>query len=308
MSPSVLPYPKFDPVLINFGPFAIRWYALAYICGILIGWLIARRLIANERLWGGPAPFTVLDFDDFVLWVTLGIILGGRTGYVLFYNLDHFLAHPSEIVQVWKGGMSFHGGFIGCVLAVILFALKRRVAMLSLGDITCAVGPIGIFLGRIANFVNGELWGRPTDVPWAMVFPGQAARGVPRHPSQLYEAALEGIVLFAILMLLIRRGALRRPGLIIGAFAIGYAIMRSFCELFREPDVQLGFLWGGTTMGMLLSLPLLIAGIGFVAFALRRPAVDQAPNQAPNQAPIQAPDQAPIEANARAQTQVQDTG
>jgi len=308
MSPSVLPYPKFDPVLINFGPFAIRWYALAYICGILIGWLIARRLIANERLWGGPAPFTVLDFDDFVLWVTLGIILGGRTGYVLFYNLDHFLAHPSEIVQVWKGGMSFHGGFIGCVLAVILFALKRRVPMLSLGDITCAVGPIGIFLGRIANFVNGELWGRPTDVPWAIVFPGQAARGVPRHPSQLYEAALEGIVLFAILMLLIRRGALRRPGLVIGAFAIGYAIMRSFCELFREPDVQLGFLWGGTTMGMLLSLPLLIAGIGFVAFALRRPAVDQSPNQAPNQAPIQAPDQAPIEANARAQTQVQDTG
>ena len=312
MSPSVLPYPKFDPVLINFGPFAIRWYALAYICGILIGWLIARRLIANERLWGGPAPFTVLDFDDFVLWVTLGIILGGRTGYVLFYNLDHFLAHPSEIVQVWKGGMSFHGGFIGCVLAVILFALKRRVAMLSLGDITCAVGPIGIFLGRIANFVNGELWGRPTDVPWAMVFPGQAARGVPRHPSQLYEAALEGIVLFAILMLLIRRGALRRPGLVIGAFAIGYAIMRSFCELFREPDVQLGFLWGGTTMGMLLSLPLLIAGIGFVAFALRRPAVDQSPNQAPNQAPIQAPDQAadqaPIEANTRAQTQIQDTG
>ena len=312
MSPLVLPYPKFDPVLINFGPFAIRWYALAYICGILIGWLIARRLIANERLWGGPAPFTVLDFDDFVLWVTLGIILGGRTGYVLFYNLDHFLAHPSEIVQVWKGGMSFHGGFIGCVLAVILFALKRRVPMLSLGDITCAVGPIGIFLGRIANFVNGELWGRPTDVPWAMVFPGQAARGVPRHPSQLYEAALEGIVLFAILMLLIRRGALRRPGLVIGAFAIGYAIMRSFCELFREPDVQLGFLWGGTTMGMLLSLPLLIAGIGFVAFALRRPAVDQSPNQAPNQAPIQAPDQAadqaPIEANTRAQTQIQDTG
>jgi len=304
----VLPFPAIDPVMISVGPFVVRWYALAYICGILIGWLIARRLIANERLWGGPAPFTVLDFDDFVLWVTLGIILGGRTGYVLFYNLDHFLAHPSEIVQVWKGGMSFHGGFIGCVLAVILFALKRRVPMLSLGDITCAVGPIGIFLGRIANFVNGELWGRPTDVPWAMVFPGQAARGVPRHPSQLYEAALEGIVLFAILMLLIRRGALRRPGLVIGAFAIGYAIMRSFCELFREPDVQLGFLWGGTTMGMLLSLPLLIAGIGFVAFALRRPAVDQAPNQAPNQAPIQAPDQAPIEANARAQTQVQDTG
>jgi len=267
---SVLPYPAFDPVLVSIGPLAIRWYALSYISGILLGWLYARAIIANERLWGGPAPFTVADFDDFILWVTLGIILGGRTGYVLFYNFDFFIAHPLEILQVWKGGMSFHGGFLGCVLAVVLFGLKRKISILSLGDITCAVAPIGIFFGRLANFVNGELWGRPTDVPWAMVFPSPEAGPLPRHPSQLYEAALEGLVLFAIMVLLVRTGSLKRPGLILGAFAIGYAVMRSICELFREPDAQLGFLWGGMTMGMLLSLPLLLAGIGFVAVALRR--------------------------------------
>jgi phosphatidylglycerol:prolipoprotein diacylglycerol transferase len=266
---SLMTYPKFDPVLISVGPFAIRWYALAYIAGILLGWLYARRIIANERYWGGPAPFTVVDYDDFVLWVTLGIILGGRTGYVLFYNFDHFLANPAEIVQVWKGGMSFHGGFLGCVLAVILFAWKRGIPFLSVGDITCAVGPIGLFLGRLANFVNGELWGRETDVPWAMIFPLDPAQ-LPRHPSQLYEATLEGLVLLLILHVLIRRGALERPGVIIGAFAMIYAVMRSFCELFREPDVQLGFLWQGTTMGMLLSIPLFLAGIGFAAYALRR--------------------------------------
>ena len=265
---SVLPFPNFNPELIRLGPFAIRWYALAYIFGILLGWLYARRIIANERLWGGPAPFTITDFDDFILWVTLGIILGGRIGYVLFYNFDLYVAHPIEIIKVWDGGMSFHGGFLGCVAAVVLFAFTRKIPFLSLGDVTCAVGPIGLFLGRLANFVNGELWGRPTDVPWAMIFPH--ADGLPRHPSQLYEAALEGVVLFAILMLLVRRGALKRPGFIIGAFAIGYAVMRSFCELFREPDKQLGFLWHGATMGMLLCVPLLIAGIGFVAYALRR--------------------------------------
>jgi len=267
---SVLPFPAIDPVLVSIGPFAIRWYALAYICGILLGWLYARTIIANQRLWGGPAPFTATDFDDFVLWVTLGIILGGRAGYVLFYNFDFFIAHPLEILQVWKGGMSFHGGFLGCVLAVVLFGLKRKISILSLGDITCAVAPIGLFFGRLANFVNGELWGRPTDVPWAMVFPSPEAGPWPRHPSQLYEAALEGLVLFCVLALLVRAGALKRPGLILGAFAIGYAVARSVCELFREPDAQLGFLWGGMTMGMLLSVPLLIAGICLVAFALRR--------------------------------------
>ena len=267
---SVLPFPDFDPVLVSIGPFAIRWYALAYLVGILLGWLYVRSLIADKRRWGGEPPLTVADYDDFVLWVTLGIILGGRIGYVLFYNLDLFLAHPSEIVQLWKGGMSFHGGFLGCVLAVILFGLKRRISILSLGDLTCAAAPPALFLGRLANFVNGELWGRPTDVPWAMVFPNPDAGNVPRHPSQLYEAVLEGLVLFLFLNWLVRRGALKRPGFTIGAFAIGYAFMRSFCELFREPDKQLGFLWNGMTMGMLLCIPLLLAGIGFVAFALRR--------------------------------------
>jgi phosphatidylglycerol:prolipoprotein diacylglycerol transferase len=265
---AVVTFPQFDPVLISFGPFAIRWYALAYICGILLGWLYARAIIRTERLWGGAAPLTMLDFDDFVLWVTLGIILGGRTGYVLFYNFDHFLANPLEIVQVWKGGMSFHGGFLGCVVAVVLFARTRGVPILSLGDITCAVGPIGLFLGRLANFVNGELWGRPSDVPWAMVFPGGGPE--PRHPSQLYEATLEGLVLLAVLALLVRAGALRRPGLVIGAFAVGYAIARTFCELFREPDAQLGFLWGGLTMGMILNIPLLLAGLAFIGAALAR--------------------------------------
>jgi phosphatidylglycerol:prolipoprotein diacylglycerol transferase len=264
----VLPFPAFDPVIVSIGPFAIRWYALAYILGILLGWLYARALIRNEKLWGGPAPLTPLDFDDFVLWVTLGIILGGRIGYVLFYNPAFFAQNPAEIVLLWKGGMSFHGGFLGCVAAVILFARKRGIPMLSLGDITCACGPIGLFLGRIANFINGELWGRPSDVPWAMAFPGGGP--VPRHPSQLYEAALEGLVLFVVLALCIRAGALKRPGLTIGVFAVGYGLARIIAEQFREPDVQLGFLWGGLTMGMLLSVPMIIAGAAFIAFALRR--------------------------------------
>jgi phosphatidylglycerol:prolipoprotein diacylglycerol transferase len=270
----VIPFPAIDPVLIHLGPFAIRWYALAYIGGILLGWGYCRALIRNERIWGGNssksmAPLNVVDFDDFVLWVTLGIILGGRTGYVLFYNLPHFAAHPLEIFQLWNGGMSFHGGFVGCVVAVILFARARGLPVLSVGDLTCAAGPIGLFFGRIANFINGELWGRPTDVPWAMVFPYGGP--LPRHPSQLYEAMLEGLLLFIVLWLLIRAGALRRPGLIIGSFACCYAVARTICEFFREPDAQLGFLWGGATMGQLLSLPLFLAGIGFIVYALKHP-------------------------------------
>ena len=270
----VLPFPSIDPVLVSIGPFVIRWYALAYIVGILIGWLYARAIIRDESLWGGPAPMTLVDFDDFVLWVTLGIILGGRIGYVLFYNPAHFAAHPIEIVQLWSGGMSFHGGFVGCVLAVVMFARRRGISILSLGDITCAVGTIGLLLGRLANFINGELWGRTTDVPWAMVFPGGGP--LPRHPSQLYEAALEGLVLLGILWLSMRLGALKRPGLVIGLFAFGYAIARIVCELFREPDPQLGFLWGGLTMGMLLSVPLLLTGIAFIAAALARPSLQRA--------------------------------
>jgi phosphatidylglycerol:prolipoprotein diacylglycerol transferase len=264
-----IPFPAFDPVLVSFGPIAIRWYALAYIVGILLGWLYARAVIRREALWNAPPPLTVADYDDFVLWVTLGIILGGRIGYVLFYNLPHFAAHPIEILQLWNGGMSFHGGFTGCVVAVVLFARHRGLSILSLGDITCAVGPIGLLLGRIANFINGELWGRPADVPWAMVFPGGGA--LPRHPSQLYEAALEGLVLLAVLAVLMRAGALKRPGLIVGSFACIYAVARSACEFFREPDAQLGFLWGGATMGQLLSIPLFLAGLGFIFYALKHP-------------------------------------
>jgi phosphatidylglycerol:prolipoprotein diacylglycerol transferase len=277
---SVIPFPNIDPVLftipigpftvgsLTIGPFAVRWYALAYIFGILLGWVYGRALIHNERNWGGPAPLTLLDFDDFILWVTFGIILGGRLGYVLFYNLPLYIEQPWQIFVVWEGGMSFHGGFLGCVIAVMAFATLRKIPILSLGDIVCAVAPIGLLLGRLANFINGELWGRVTDVPWAMIFP----RGgpFPRHPSQLYEAGLEGLVLLVVLGLMVRAGALRRPGLVLGAFAAGYAVVRSFCELFREPDAQLGFLWGGATMGMLLSIPLFIAGVLLIGFALRR--------------------------------------
>ena len=264
----VIPYPAIDPVLIHIGPLAVRWYALAYIVGIIAGWFYARTIIASPRLWGGPAPFSLLDFDDFVVWVTLGIILGGRTGYVLFYNLPHFAAHPIDIFELWNGGMSFHGGVAGCVVAVVLFARHRGISMLSLGDVTTAVAPIGLFLGRIANFINGELWGRPTDVPWAMIFPNGGP--IPRHPSQLYEATLEGVVLFIVLGALVRAGALKRPGIVTAAFMIGYGIARIVCEFFREPDIQLGFLWGGLTMGMSLCLPLMLGGIAILTVALVR--------------------------------------
>jgi phosphatidylglycerol---prolipoprotein diacylglyceryl transferase len=263
----VIPFPAFDPVLIRLGPIAVRWYALAYIVGILLGWLYARTIIKLENLWGGPAPMTPTDYDDFVLWVTLGIILGGRIGYVLFYNPVYFAQNPLESVELWKGGMSFHGGFLGCVLAVVLFARHCGLPILPLGDLTCAAATIGIFLGRIANFINGELWGRPTDVPWAMVFPNGGP--LPRHPSQLYEALLEGLMLFVVLTVLIQRGALKRPGFILGAFAFGYGVARSIGELFREPDVQLGYLSGGLTMGMLLSAPLILAGLALMAVAMR---------------------------------------
>jgi phosphatidylglycerol:prolipoprotein diacylglycerol transferase len=265
-------FPVFNPIAVSIGPIAIRWYALAYIGGIVLGWLYGRALIKNERLWGGPAPISLVQFDDFILWVTVGIILGGRTGYVLFYNLGFFIQHPAEIFELWKGGMSVHGGFLGCVAAVMLFARNNKVSILSLGDITTAVGPIGLFLGRLANFINSELWGRPADssVPWAMVFPNGGP--LPRHPSQLYEAGLEGILLFAILAVMIRMGALKRPGLILGSFITIYGFARITGEFFREPDPQLGFLWGGLTMGMLLSVPMIIVGAIIIVTARRRKA------------------------------------
>ncbi len=268
----IIVLPVFNSIAIEIGPIAIRWYALSYIAGIVLGWIYARALLKRERLWGGPAPITLLQLDDFILWVTIGIILGGRTGYVLFYNLPFFIAHPGEVFELWKGGMSFHGGFLGCVAAVILFSRKNNISILSLGDITTAVGPIGVFLGRIANFINGELWGRPADpdLPWAMVFP--TGGPLPRHPSQLYEAGLEGILLFALLAVMVRMGALKRPGLILGSFITYYGFARIIGEQFREPDPQLGFLWGGLTMGMLLSVPMIFAGAIIIITAWRREA------------------------------------
>ena len=276
MSLLTIAFPVFDPIAIAIGPFAVRWYALAYIGGIVLGWIYARALLKSEKLWGGPAPISLPQLDDFILWVTIGIIVGGRTGYVLFYNAAFFVQHPTEIFELWKGGMSFHGGFLGCVFAVILFCRKNHLPILPLGDIVTAVGPIGLFLGRLANFINSELWGRPADssVPWAMIFPNDPLH-LPRHPSQLYEAALEGIVLFTILAILIRMGALKRPGLILGSFIAIYGIARILGEFFREPDQQLGFLWGGLTMGMLLSLPMIIAGAIIIVAAWRRKTASQ---------------------------------
>ena len=268
----LIDFPVFDPIAIQFGWFAIRWYALAYIAGIVLGWIYARALVKTARLWDGPAPISLLQLDDFILWVTIGIILGGRTGYVLFYNLPFFIDHPLEIFELWKGGMSFHGGFMGCVIAVMWFAQRNGISILSLGDITTAVGPIGLFLGRIANFINSELWGRlaDPDLPWAMIFPNGGP--LPRHPSQLYEAGLEGVLLFTILAIMVRLGALKRPGLILGSFIALYGLARITGEFFREPDKQLGFLWGQLTMGMLLSVPMVIVGAVLIAWVLRREA------------------------------------
>ena len=263
-----LPFPNLDPILIQLGPFAIRWYALAYIVGILLGWLYARAIIRNQKRWGGPAPMTVTDFDDFIVWVTLGVILGGRLGYVLFYNPGYFSEHPLEALQLWKGGMSFHGGFTGCVVAVVLFAKSRAIPVLSLGDVTCAVGPSGCSSGGlpISSMANCGA-ARPTRLGRWCFRPAGRCRAI--------RAALRGgagrSAVVLVLAFLVRGGALKRPGLIIGAFAVGYALTRSFAELFREPDPQLGFLWGGLTMGMLLSLPLLLFGIVLIVIALRRP-------------------------------------
>lgn len=259
-----------DPVLIEFGPLAIRWYALAYIVGILLGWWYARRLVSNESLWAPAAPaMSRVALDDFLLWMTLGIVLGGRIGYILFYNSDVYLNNPLEALKIWQGGMSFHGGFIGSIVAIILFARSRNVRIWSLLDICAACTPIGLFFGRLANFINAELWGRPTDVAWAFVFPGAGPQ--PRHPSQLYEAALEGIILFVILLILTRSfKAFRKPGLIAGVFTAGYGLSRFIVEFFREPDAHIGFLAGGLTMGMLLSLPMIALGIWGVVGSRKR--------------------------------------
>ncbi len=267
-----LPFPAIDPVIVSFGPFAIRWYALSYVAGLFIGWWVMSRLAERPPAPGQAPVLTRALIDDFLLWATLGVILGGRLGYVLFYNPAHFLAHPLEILKIWQGGMSFHGGLLGVVAAVILFARHRRVPILAVGDLTCLVAPIGLFFGRIANFINGELYGRPTDAPWAMVFPTDPT-GQPRHPSQLYEAALEGLLLFLILAALTRYADARgRPGLITGAFLLGYGFFRSVGELFRQPDAHIGFLSGATTMGQWLSVPVAAVGVALIWMALTRAA------------------------------------
>ena len=250
-----LPFPAIDPVLIQIGPFAIRWYALAYIFGLVLGWQYLRWLVRRPG-W----QLTPEALDDLLLYVTLGVVLGGRLGYILFYRPDFYLTDPLEILKVWQGGMSFHGGLLGVVAACALFARRRGIAILEVGDAIACAAPIGLFLGRLANFINGELWGRPSDVPWAMVFPGGGP--LPRHPSQLYEAALEGLLLFAVMTWFALRP--RPPGgegRLVGIFLIGYGIARSVAELFREPDAHLGFLLGGLTMGQLLSLPMVLIGI-----------------------------------------------
>ena len=271
----VLPFPAFNPVAIAIGPFAIRWYALAYVAGIFLGWWYAKRLAANPALWGaGGSPITPRDIDDFVVWAAVGIVVGGRVGYILFYDLAHYIARPADVLAIWEGGMSFHGGFLGTVLAMVLFAWRRRLPVWSLIDVVAAVVPIGLFLGRIANFINGELWGRFSLVPWAMTFPDAPDGGtLPRHPSQLYEAGLEGIALFLFLWLLTHRyHRLATPAFVSGAFAFGYGCARTFSEFFREPDIQIGFLPGGLTEGMLLSIPMIFAGALVMVWAARRPA------------------------------------
>jgi phosphatidylglycerol:prolipoprotein diacylglycerol transferase len=257
-------FPAIDPVAFELGPVVIRWYSLAYVTGILAGWQYAMRLA--DRTGGQVARSHI---DDFIIWATLGVILGGRLGYVLFYKPGYYLENPARIVAMWEGGMSFHGGAIGVLIAVALYCRGRDISFLSFADLITAAAPIGLFFGRIANFINGELFGRIADVPWAMVFP----RGgpAPRHPSQLYEAGLEGLVLFAVLAVLIfGYRALRRPGLVTGAFFAGYGIARFVVEYVREPDEHLGTLLGIATMGQILSLPLIALGAWMIHRAIRR--------------------------------------
>ncbi len=267
-----LPFPVIDPVAIEIGPLAIRWYALAYIAGLLLGWLYLRRL---SRV-GPVAVMTAERADDFLVWATLGVVLGGRLGYVVFYNPGYYLSHPAEALMLWQGGMSFHGGFLGVIVALLLFCGRHRIGALALGDLLACAAPIGLFFGRIANFINAELYGRPApDLPWAMVFP-TAPGDLPRHPSQLYEAALEGLVLFAVTALLFRLPAVRlRRGTLIGVFMVGYGAARFAVEFAREPDAHLGTIWGFLTMGQILSLPMIAVGLAFWAWAWTRPpAVD----------------------------------
>lgn len=264
--------------------FALRWYALAYLAGLLAGWKLIQHLMARPTLWpGDQAPMDPKRVEDLLTYIVIGVILGGRLGYVLFYQLGDYLAHPGDILKVWEGGMSFHGGFAGVILAGLFFCWRGGIRPLLLSDALALVAPIGLFFGRLANFVNAELWGRPTTLPWGVFFPGEAAQtcaGVlpgdcARHPSQLYEAGLEGLLLGLVLYFLFRRGALKRPGLITGTFLLGYGLARFAVEFVREADAQfitpdnpMGHVIGGAmiglSMGQLLTLPMIAAGLWFL--------------------------------------------
>ncbi len=271
---AIMPFPEIDPIAFSLGPLSIHWYGLAYVAGIMLGWYYARQIAGNSKLWPGDvSPITKVQLDDFIIWVALGIVLGGRIGYILFYDLQSVIESPIRAIQIWNGGMSFHGGLTGTTIAMIVFARRNSIPIWSLFDIVAAVVPIGLFCGRVANFINGELWGRLTDVPWGMVFCNQYIEKTNgycpggdfvRHPSQLYEAGLEGIVLLLVLALLIYGfRALKSPGFVTGVFVCGYALSRIFVEFFREPDAQLGYLLGTNwlTMGMVLSTPMVLLGI-----------------------------------------------
>ena len=291
----MIPFPEISPEIFTIHIFgtalSLRWYALAYLVGLLVGWWIIAALMRRPHLWGGTAPMAPGKAEELLTWVIGGVIVGGRLGFVLFYEPATYLANPGQIIRIDQGGMSFHGGFLGVVIASWIFCRRNGIAPLRLADALAVATPVGLGLGRVANFINAELWGRPTDLPWGVVFPGQAAQFCPgvtglcaRHPSQLYEAALEGVLLLLVLLAIVRAGGLRRPGLALGVFVAGYGLSRFVVEFFRQadtrfitPDNPLGHVIGGpvwgVTMGQLLSLPMVLVGLAFVALALRRPAV-----------------------------------
>ena len=256
----------FDPVLIDLGIFQVRWYSAAYILGILIGWMYANKIIKSTSVNKyNFRQVTSKNFDDLIIYLILGIIIGGRLGYIIFYNLDYYAQNLLEIFKLWQGGMSFHGGLIGVVISTILFSKKSDINFFKISDIISCVAPIGIFLGRIANFINGELYGKFTTLPWGVIFPN--AGNLPRHPSQIYEAILEGIILFLIInYLALKKELLYKAGYVSAIFLISYSILRIFSEIFREPDIQLGLLFDYFSMGSLLSLLTIIAGLFIILF------------------------------------------
>lgn len=271
MTVLALPYPHIDPVAFSLGPVIVKWYGLSYATGLVLGWLYIRNLVTTSQLWArGEPPFQVAKTDDLLIYMAIGVLVGGRLGIVLLYEPSAFIRHPIDILKIWEGGMAFHGALLGCGLAIWLFARRNRTSVLSTMDLCAAAVPIGLFFGRLANFINGELFGRPTTVPWAMVFPDAwrqfpTLEPTPRHPSQFYEAALEGLALFLLLRVLThKRLALHAPGLVTGMFLIGYGCARSFCELFRQPDPHHAFTTSLLTPGIAYSIPMVILGAYFV--------------------------------------------